>query len=138
MQKVHPCSNTVNHGTKGVVILLSPNSCCWWCERKLPEQPGAVAVEVPGKRGLTDFVFLICSERCGRAVKPEIASCPGMQLNPRPLPPAEISVLLRVKANIVGVVEGWQGLDRPYYLFHGPFFDKEESKPMEGAPWGLN
>src|SRR5215469_4571737 len=124
MQNVHRYSNTVNHGTKGVVILLSPNNCCWQCEQKLPPQPGAVAVEAPAKRGLTDFVFLVCSERCGRAVKPEIASCPGMQLNPRPLLPAEVSDLLCIKENIVGVVEGWQGLDRPYYLVRDPFFDR--------------
>jgi hypothetical protein len=66
-----------------------------------------------------DFVYLLCSKNCEIALKPEIT--PG--LTPRSVPPAEVTALLQAPENVAGMVEGWQGLDRPWYLFWGPFFD---------------
>src|SRR5215469_16746676 len=136
MDKVQPYSNIVKHGTKGVVILLSPNGHCWTCEKNLlPSEPRAVAVEMLTRNGLTVFLFLTCSEDCGHALEPEIR--PG--LIPRSLPPAEVSAFFRAKENIVGVVEGWRGLDRrPYYLVRGPFFDRENNEPEVAELLGLN
>jgi hypothetical protein len=120
MEKVQPRPITVN-SIKKVLLFASPNNCCWQCEQKLPLEPGAVAVEGLTPYGLTDFIYLTCSEDCRRALEPDITYT---GLTSRSVEPAQITDLLRSPENVVGVVEGWQGVDRPYYLVRGPFFDE--------------
>jgi hypothetical protein len=120
MHKLHPCPITVNGMKK--VIFLSPNNSCWQCEQELPPEPSAVARTVPTRQGLVDSVYLVCSEDCERALTPEL-TWPG--LTPRSVEPTEVTALLQRPENIVGIIEGWQGQDRPWYLFWGPFFDRE-------------
>jgi hypothetical protein len=120
MIKLHPRPITVN-GIKRVLLFASPNDCCWQCEQKLPPEPGAIAVEGLTPYGPTDFIYLTCSKDCQRALEPDITQA---GLTPRYVEPAQITDLLRVSENVVGVVEGWQGVDRPYYLVRGPFFDE--------------
>jgi hypothetical protein len=124
MHKLHPCPIAVNGITKAV-IFVSPNNGCWQCEQNLSPEPSALALTAPGRQSLVDFIFVVCSEDCERALAPEL-TWPG--LTPRSLEPTEVNALLRTPENVVGVVEGWQGQDRTWYLFWGPFFDSAEGE----------
>jgi hypothetical protein len=121
MEKVHPYPMAVNRINK-VVHFASPNGC-WVCERNLPPQPCAVAVEGRTPYGLTDFIYLTCSQDCQRALKPELEKTGP---NARSIPPAETCALLQAQEDVVGVIEGCQKMKRPYYVCRGPLFDHVE------------
>jgi hypothetical protein len=120
MDKLHPWPLAV----KKVVLFASPEYSCWQCERRLPPEPCAVAVEGLTPYGLTDSIYLTCSQDCQRALKPELA---WTGRTARSMQPVETSAILRAKENVIGCVEGWQGRDRPYYLVWGPLFDHAQA-----------
>jgi hypothetical protein len=124
MPKLHPHSNAVKQHQ--IVIFASPSNPCWQCEQALPAEPSAVAAGTfATKCGLAHFVYVLCSTTCGRALAEELALPESML---RFLQPAETIDILRAPENVIGVVEGWQGPDRPYYQVRGPLFDSIDAE----------
>jgi hypothetical protein len=123
MTTLHPHSNAVKQHQ--IVIFASPANSCWQCEQALPPEPSAIAIDGLTRLGFAHLVYVVCSMACGRALAEELA-LPASML--RFLQPAETIDILRAPENVIGVVEGWQGPDRPYYLVRGPLFDSIDAE----------
>ena len=96
------------------VIAVSPNRCCWHCERPLPAAPSAVVAELHPGDCAFDIVCLLCSADCERHVCDEMV-LEGVE--PETLSPGATSSRLR-GADIKALVEGWLDGDIRWQQIH--------------------
>ena len=112
-------SKDVNCARKPYILFLSPNGCCWECERRpLPDPCVAVTLREATNR---EFFYLLCSIACAHVVIEELAPI-GLRI----ITKFELSPLLETTGRPVAVVEGWRGADHPWYLV-SEASDRQES-----------
>ena len=104
-------SKDVNCARKPYILFLSPNGCCWECERRpLPDPCVAVTLRETTN---PEFVCLLCSIGCAEAVMEELSP---IRAKLRIITKFELSTLLETKGRPVAAVEGWRGVNHPWYL----------------------